>query len=73
VQEIYLAGSIPIVGRTLISLYAEVAESGGDKLKLDLSRVSDNDQRVDTNQLWTGQQNGKICIAEAFSNLAVKI
>ena len=49
-----------MVSRGLISLYAEVAESGGDALKLDLSRVRDDDPRVETNQLWTGQQKGKI-------------
>jgi hypothetical protein len=59
VQEIYKAGSVPIVSRSLVSLYAEVAESGGDVSKLDLRRVSDADHRVDTNQLWTGQIRGK--------------
>jgi hypothetical protein len=51
-------------------LYAEVAESGGDASKLDLSRVGNDDPRVETNQLWTGQKKGKISLYAAVYALS---
>lgn len=51
-------------------MYAEVAESGGDASKLDLSRVGNDDPRVETNQLWTGQKKGKISLYAAVYALS---
>lgn len=48
----YNTGSFPIVSRSLVSLYVEVAGSGGNASKVDLSRV-------DQNQLWTAQKRRK--------------
>lgn len=58
VHEIYLSGSVPIVSRTLISLYVEVIDCGGNIAGIRLHRVAEDDPRVDTNQLWIGQVNG---------------
>lgn len=58
VQEIYTAGSVPIVSRTLVSVYVEVAQSGGDASKMVLERIGENDERVENNQLWTSQKTG---------------
>jgi len=58
VHEIYKSGTVPIVSRTLISLYIEVVECNGSIAAIDLHRVSENDARVDTNQLWIGQLDG---------------
>lgn len=59
VGEIYDAGTVPIVSRTLISLYVEVIECDGNIANIKVGRVSEIDPRVDTNQLWTGQVDGE--------------
>ena len=58
-KEMYNTGSFPIVSRSLVSLYVEVAGSGGNASKVDLSRVGATDSRVDQNQLWTAQKRRK--------------
>lgn len=58
VHEIYKSGSVPIVSRTLISVYIEVVGCGGNPARFNVHQVAENDPRVDTNQLWTGQVNG---------------
>ena len=59
VHEIYRAGTVPILSRTLISLYIEVVECEGNIANVKVGRVSEIDPRVDDNQLWTGQVEGE--------------
>jgi hypothetical protein len=59
VHEIYNAGTVPIVSRTLISLYVEITNCDGNIANVHVDRVSEIDPRVDDNQLWIGQVEGE--------------
>jgi len=54
IKEYYGMGDVPILSRRIISLVSEVQENAGNGLKsIDLQRVSDDDPRIETHQLWT--------------------